>query len=419
MDGAWIASVADGHGGARYFRSERGARLATQVAVKVLKNVLAAGPDELPHRLQGQVPRDLVKEWRRAVAADLLENGFTQPEVDALAEKLKIGVDDLLLEPLLAYGTTLLVVLATEEFVFYLQLGDGDILTVFEDGSVSRPFARDPRLVANATTSLCMRDAVKHMKVRIHHAAPQLPALVMVSTDGYSDSYATEEEFLRLGADYMRIIQDDGFDSVGRSLEGWLSEVTAGASGDDITLALLFRPSALAPQRPVGLRKNEPKAINRDGFTQHSRSDIAEAQHDSLALQAKTAGNKAPQGRFMPSGRDDGIREAAEQDIGASKVRTPDLSGATITTDVHLQPSTEREDRKENAPVSGPSTPADEQASGIEADLTSVDVTGASSTTVHSPNAPLSYPPRRLFVGLYEDHSKWKPRLPWWLNNDE
>lgn len=255
-EGARIVAVADGHGSARCFRSERGARLATRLAVALLREALDAGSDGLARRLTGQVPRELVRRWRDAVAADFRKNPFADRELDRAAEKSPTGTTEVVLDPALAYGATLLAVLATEEFVFYLQLGDGDILAVAEDGAVWRPIPRDPDLVANETTSLCMREAVRHVRVRLEPAAPRLPALVMVSTDGYANSYASDEAFQRVGSDYVRLIQDDGFESVTARLEEWLSEVTAKASGDDITVALLFRPSALAPQRPLSLRRD-------------------------------------------------------------------------------------------------------------------------------------------------------------------
>jgi hypothetical protein len=413
-DCARIVSVADGHGSPRYFRSERGARLATQVAVKVLKDALDAGPYGLSQRLQEQVPQELVSQWQHAVAADLKENGFTPEELTLVAEKLRREVDDVVLEPLLAYGATMLAVLATDEFIFYLQLGDGDILTVSEDGAVSRPFPRDPRLLGNETTSLCMRNAVRHVKVRMHHADPQLPALVIVSTDGYSNSYANEDEFLRLGEDYWRLIHDDGFDSVSHNLEGWLAEVTSGASGDDITVALLFRPSAFAPQRPLGVRREEPKPA-RDEAVGHSSVESVEAEQGDEAPQATSLEYLNSAGPCHSS--------VCENSTGGEGMIGLDTAGAAEVLDdagagMHSQPPTRGKLEQEAAPPG--SVYSDDGSPRVpEGDPTAVDAATSDGATLPSPRVAESYPQRRLFVGLYERPSRWKPRLPWKQNKDE
>ena len=74
-----------------------------------------------------------------------------------------------------AYGATLLVLMVTEQFALYLQLGDGEMLIVTESPShrnpaqpffeVSRPLPKDESLIANETTSLCRDDAKRERPV--------------------------------------------------------------------------------------------------------------------------------------------------------------------------------------------------------------------------------------------------------------
>jgi hypothetical protein len=57
--------------------------------------------------------------------------------------------------PHLAYGATSLSFLLTPTYALYLQLGDGEMVTVSESGKIGHPLPEDSRLLANETTSLC------------------------------------------------------------------------------------------------------------------------------------------------------------------------------------------------------------------------------------------------------------------------
>ena len=54
-------------------------------------------------------------------------------------------------------GATSLTVAVEEDFILYMQLGDGDILKGSSAGEVTKPLSEDPRLLANETTSLVCR----------------------------------------------------------------------------------------------------------------------------------------------------------------------------------------------------------------------------------------------------------------------
>ena len=139
---------------------------------------------------------------------------------------------------MLAYGSTLLCVLLTSEYIIYAQLGDGDILTVSKDGEVNRPILKDERLMANETTSLCLPKAWDDFRVAFQPINGAVPALVMLSSDGYSNSFRDEAGFLKAGADYLNLIREEGIDYVEQHLADWLNEASQSGSGDDVTLGL-------------------------------------------------------------------------------------------------------------------------------------------------------------------------------------
>src|SRR5687768_12003912 len=140
-----VLALADGHGSDRCFRSDVGARLAVGVAARVLGAAVDGGWDLGELEIVARVTQGIVHEWRLAAANDLRLFPLTVDERTRAEER----------HPLLAYGSTLCAVAITLNRILYLQLGDGDILTISRNGGVRRPLPPDERLFANQTTSLC------------------------------------------------------------------------------------------------------------------------------------------------------------------------------------------------------------------------------------------------------------------------
>ena len=230
-------AVADGHGSAASFRSGAGAALAVECAGRLLREACSQWTER--ERAAAAAPSlagELAAQWRSAVTRHLAEFPFSRAESQLLA-----GGE----EPhWRAYGSTVLAVLATPSYVLYLQLGDGDILIVSDSGEVSRPWPRDPRLLGLETTSLCGDHAAAETRVTVaaHGAAP--PALVLLSTDGYANSFREDHDFERTGRDLLELIRQDGIEGVEANLESWLNEASELGSGDDITVALVCRAAA-------------------------------------------------------------------------------------------------------------------------------------------------------------------------------
>ncbi len=226
-----VLAVADGHGSARYSRSDVGASLAVETATQLIHEFLAGQADA--------DNRALVRAWLAAVSEHIKANPFSDIELEALAR----ANNDLSQSPVekltIAYGATLLVAAVANTFVLYLQLGDGEILTVTDRGEVSTPLAKDDRLFANETTSLCAPDAWRDFRVGFQPITHAPPALILLATDGYPNSFRDESGFMKVGSDMLEIIQAEGLGKVSDSLEGWLTDSTNAGSGDDVTLGIL------------------------------------------------------------------------------------------------------------------------------------------------------------------------------------
>ncbi len=247
-----ILAIADGHGSPKCFRSDRGSRFVVKKAAQIVGEFLDTrrgnfDTAEIEAKGKDYLSRELVKKWKKTVEYHLKNNPFTEEELKTLEEKSGASSRQLIEEnPLLAYGTTSLTVVIEEDFILYLQLGDGDILNVSETGEVSRPLPEDARLFANETTSMCSPNAEKDFRFLVQKiSAENAPALVMLSSDGYINSFSEEAGFFKAGSDFLQMLGSEGFGFISENLKTWLEETTETGSGDDTTVGIVYRPDAL------------------------------------------------------------------------------------------------------------------------------------------------------------------------------
>jgi len=246
-----VVSISDGHGSNKCFRSDRGSRFAVKRAAQLVSEFLDERRGhfdfaEIESRGREWLPQEFIRRWREAVEIDLKRQPFTSQEFETLLKKESQRARELVeANPLLAYGATSLTVAVEESFILYFQLGDGDMLTVSDGGEVARPLPEDNRLFANETTSLCTTGAERDFRFHLQRISGTPPALILLSTDGYVNSFSNEEGFLKVGSDLLEMLRTDGFDFVNESLKGWLEEATQMGSGDDTTLAIICRMEAL------------------------------------------------------------------------------------------------------------------------------------------------------------------------------
>jgi serine/threonine protein phosphatase PrpC len=241
-----IVTVADGHGGARHFRSAVGARLAVDLSLNVLRE-MAARFDTVDDAERARIsaidaPLRIVNAWTDAVHAHLEANPIAEQEWSVLeAVDGVLAVEMVRHEPLFAYGATLLAALVTEQCVVLMQLGDGDILVVEGDGTARRPVPSDERLVGNLTTSLCRSDAWRDFRCAVLPQGRDSAPLVLLATDGYANSFRSDAGFRRIGHELLEIIRSQGIGAIAERLPPILDHASNHGSGDDITLGLVYQ----------------------------------------------------------------------------------------------------------------------------------------------------------------------------------
>ena len=130
--------------------------------------------------------------------------------------------------------------LITDTFIFSFQIGDGDINIVTADNI--EPLVDPEKFLGTETHSLSKVDAWKKSvsSLKMKNAKADLPYLYMLSTDGFSNSYKSDEDFKKTCKDYFTMIGQHGFDAIQENLGRWLKETSELGCGDDITLVMAY-----------------------------------------------------------------------------------------------------------------------------------------------------------------------------------
>lgn len=234
-----ILAVADGHGSDSSPYSKTGSYAAVNVFCKILETYLdtyAAQPEMLFTLLKREgdtkIAREIDMEWKHRILR-LHAKCKREVPLDAAGNKDKEAIYRM-------YGSTLLGLVLTRDFVFAFQLGDGDIVKVSETGVYS--IIEADKLLGTETHSLCKAESWEKAITFIgkREEKEKLPVLYMLSTDGLANSYKNDEEFQKTCKDYFVLLKEHGVKEVSDQLKTWLQETSALGSGDDITVLFAY-----------------------------------------------------------------------------------------------------------------------------------------------------------------------------------
>lgn len=246
-EGDWSAvvlAVADGHGGSPHVRSDRGSRYAVESAVRVFETSLLGqeGRWSPSTAFTQSLARKILDQWIEAVNSDLASNALTIEELDApAANQYASRTLPLREQPLLAYGTTIMVV-AVNAFGDWLalQVGDGDIVRIGSNDVCTRVGRVAKGISSNATESLCERrlDVFRHNQ---GFGDREAVAFVLLS-DGVRNSWADETEFLGFQTHVARVVSRETEPTASTKLLDWATKMASDGAGDDTTIACVARP---------------------------------------------------------------------------------------------------------------------------------------------------------------------------------
>jgi len=227
------AAVADGHGDQRCFRSADGARFAVRAA---LDAALARGAQQGdPLRLAA----DAIDRWRVLVDNDRTVHPLTDSDLAELDASRTPGARaEIDANPRLVYGTTLILCVVLATGVTVIQVGDGDAIVVARDGHAMRLLADDPTAPPGRTSSLSQPNAESAARSRSLEFE-QVPALVLLATDGVGDAYPDDSALLRAGSELLVRSRTSGRVVVRDELAAWVAAAAVN-SGDDATAAVIW-----------------------------------------------------------------------------------------------------------------------------------------------------------------------------------
>ncbi|MBQ0003926.1 MAG: protein phosphatase 2C domain-containing protein [Treponema sp.] len=238
------ALVADGHGGKRYIRSEKGSEIAVRCAVECTNAILKQIFQFIPGKNKDLIEKNLkllcVKisiKWKEEVINHFNENPLSQEETERcnnLHMALPLKEEDI---PSL-YGSTLLEAVYFEMFNFWfaLQIGDGKCTVIKTNNTVFSPEElENEKLGFGVTTSLCSKDAATEF--RFAYGFEKINGISVMS-DGMADSFDTSKlpDFI---LNLKNNTVNDG-EKTQAELQDFLPVLSEQGSGDDISIAAIF-----------------------------------------------------------------------------------------------------------------------------------------------------------------------------------
>jgi serine/threonine protein phosphatase PrpC len=231
-----ILAVGDGHGNSKYDLSEYGSKIVVDdIADELVKfydsfleNKAVLGQNfDMFKILKSEFPERIVRRWKDDVIKHYEENYCSDNLTFDNNEKKNI---------IKRYGTTALFALIIPEGMVIGQIGDGDI-TIANEDTVEIPLPTSDELLANVTFSMTSDNA--YFLWNISQIAIDSRTMIMLSTDGLSNSYASDESFFRfIRSLFDNLIVCNNIEDIGNiNIPDYIKRASFNGSGDDITIA--------------------------------------------------------------------------------------------------------------------------------------------------------------------------------------
>lgn len=277
---AVICAVADGHGDAKCKYASIGSELATKVACDVLRDAVIGIPNittlyDFFCDCREELAQQIVQGWNKAVFEDFLTkvdsekaiqvknamleyiNGMFSPvgKKMSIEETRRYYADrdalaDFLHQITKLYGTTLNAVVVTDNFIFCIGIGDGDVVAV-QDKKIAWLLPPSEQFSTH-TESLCYKpqkaiDTFRSVVVRKTKSKKRRladtgihPDFVLLATDGLRNSFLSDEHF----ADRLISIgteKKQGYIKFQRNSQRWIEQLTKDSLyQDDITFGFIY-----------------------------------------------------------------------------------------------------------------------------------------------------------------------------------
>lgn len=261
-DGLAIAIVCDGHGGERYFRSDVGSRMATEVicdSVKTFvenvdKSMFIGQPFTAEEAITSeevikkQKPVDkafrqlfssIIYQWNQKIAEHAANTAVSEWEQEHVPQKY---LEELLTSETFEklYGCTLMVYVQTPDYWFAFHLGNGKCVSFHQEGVLwQMPIPWDERCFLNKTTSLCDSNAINEFRY-CYEGDGKFPMAVFLGSDGMDDSFGEDPNLVNFYIQVVKMLVTEGRESTIKSIESDLPQLSKIGSKDDMSVAFVY-----------------------------------------------------------------------------------------------------------------------------------------------------------------------------------
>ena len=261
-DGLAIAIVCDGHGGERYFRSDVGSHMATEVICESVKTFVenvdktmfigqpfiaqeAITSEEV---IKKQTPIDkafrqlfssIIYQWNQKIAEHAANTVVSEWEQEHVPQKY---LDELKTSETFEklYGCTLMVYVQTPDYWFAFHLGDGKCVSFHQEGDLwQMPIPWDERCFLNKTTSLCDSNAINEFRY-CYEGDGKYPMAVFLGSDGMDDSFGEDPNLVNFYIQVVKMLVTEGREATVKSIESDLPQLSKIGSKDDMSVAFIY-----------------------------------------------------------------------------------------------------------------------------------------------------------------------------------
>lgn len=255
-DGLCAAVVCDGHGGKRYFRSDKGAEFAAKITGEKIKefvenfdkSLISGKPftqclaksdpkntqsDEL-FSIFNRLFTSIVSTWYAQIEKHANDNPLTDKERElcepAWIDEFKNGVK---IEK--SYGCTLMAAVFTKEYWFAFHIGDGKMISLQKNPLFTEPVPWDDNCFLNKTTSLCDSNPFDEFRY-CYCGDGSFPDAVFLGSDGMDDGFRSTENLVDFYIKVASSLVNEGKDKTFNDIKTILQK----RSQDDMSLAIVF-----------------------------------------------------------------------------------------------------------------------------------------------------------------------------------
>lgn len=314
---SFVAIVCDGHGGDTYVRSDVGARIAADVSLKAIKDILQTASPSLFLDKAGAVTArptmdnlsplykekteteeqaeqnknfyEQVKsikeqdaffthlfgciytEWKSLIEEDSQSTPFNEQELELLGKENITK----------AYGCTLMAFVRTPLYWFAFHIGDGKMLCVDYNHKWFEPVPWDCNCFLNVTTSLCANNPIPSFRYAFNGKG-DFPIAVILGSDGLDDSWQTMPKLQSFYTHTLSVFGKLGADQAVKELNDYLPKLSEKGSRDDMSVAGIIDMDAITNATDIFAKKENLriKSIELEKLVEN----IADAENDSLYL---------------------------------------------------------------------------------------------------------------------------------------